>query len=691
MSPPTGVKGAGGSPNNPNKLSPSEERKAYLQSSEFFLDPSNSADPKHLQKKWDEDRDYRLKHTKITMVMDAFTRFMNRDARVSPARMKELIDAWKADPEFNSDPLNQVVLNNMHRILGRFESPDNAGPATQIRDSLPPLPKPPETAKPPTAASPGKEEKSDKGPPTGWRFNAVTTNFHFADDTFRIVPSYLTLGALPKEGFGQNQSSDVAISLGTEFSYKDFGFFVDGYYQDAKPLSSLNSSTATLGDPTYNAKFGQAGIRLGMVEYSDPLVGERGKGGHFSLFGRTRVGIGLGSSWCQSTTNPDAKCSDSNFQLSTFNDGDFLSFGYSGMELGVRFLPLTSYLNVGKNGLPESNRLPMEFFATYHINPPYTGGKVETPEDVLKKNQTVGDAQVTMTGLQLFANAIRFNGTYKTEAAYQEQRIISLGIDRTGSQYTLLNGGTMIGGLLSGWNQGAMAYRGQQQFRYGNTGQRIGLGVLFGAELTANIIGLAATPGLPSESEYLAGKTEGITNLQARAFRIGLPTIAARDGLMILGSVGAFGDLNKAIQGDTGHQIWYGSTHGGLFLGGLILVLTSGMGNGNGFFGRSVLGNQPPNTDRIEIVGSEYDYPAQDAQFHRLSIGSAALSYGLNGLIEWGFDKMKYDGLRGKEAEKKVKDMEKQGGKPDPAKPQVQVGVSTDGKTGFQLGLNGTF
>lgn len=689
MSPPNGVKGAGGSPNIP-AISPSEERKNYLQSSEFFIDPANPADPKHLQKKWEEDRDYRLSHVWLAKVMDAFTRYMHRDAKVTPAQLKELMDTWKADPEFSKDPLNQVVLNNMHRILGRFESPDNAGQALQLRQALPPLPKPPESAKPaPALVTAAAPDAKDSGPPPGWRFNAVTTNFHFLDDTFRIVPSYLTLGVIPKEGFGQNQSSDVAVSVGTEFSYKDFGFFVDAYYQDAKPLSVLNSASPTLGDPVYNAKFGQAGVRFGMVEYSDALAGERGKGGFFTLFGRTRVGIGLGSGWCQSTTNPDAKCSDSNFQLSTFNDGDFMSGGYGPMELGIRFLPLTSYLNVGKNGLPDSNRLPMEFFATYHVNAPYTGGKVETSEDVLKKNQNVSDAAVTMTGLQLFANSIRFNGARKTEAAYQEQRIISLAIDRSGSQYSLLNAGTMMGGVLTGWNEGSMAYRGQQQFRYGNTGQRIGLGVLFGAELTANIIGLAATPGLPSESEYLAGQTEGITNLQARAFRIGLPTIAARDGLMVLGSVGAFGDLNKAVQGDTGHQIWWGSTHGALVVGGLVMVLTSGIGNGNGFFGRSVLGNQPPNTNSIEIVGSDYDYPAQDGQFHRVSIGSAALSYGFNGLAELVFDKIKYDGLRGKEAEKKLEDLKK--GKPDPTKPTVQVNASTDGRTGFNLGLSGTF
>ncbi|HEX5034920.1 MAG TPA: hypothetical protein VFW62_10590, partial [bacterium] len=279
MSPPTGVKGAGGSPNIP-AISPSEERKSYLQSSEFFLDPSNTADPRHLQKKWEEDPEFRRGHPKLTILLEAFQRFMNRDARITPANLQEAVDAWKNDPEFSKDPLNKVVLANMHRILGRFEDPGNADQATKLRQTLPGLPKPPPEAAKPAATAAAvavKDEKKDSGPPPGWRFNAVTGNFHFVDDTFRIVPSILTLGVIPKEGFGQNQSSDVSIALGTEFSYKDFGFFIEGFYQDAKPLSVLNSASPTLGDPVYNAKFGQSGVRLGMVEYSDALAGERGK------------------------------------------------------------------------------------------------------------------------------------------------------------------------------------------------------------------------------------------------------------------------------------------------------------------------------------------------------------------------------------------------------------------------------
>ncbi|MCC7345739.1 MAG: hypothetical protein IT573_12445 [Deltaproteobacteria bacterium] len=693
MSPPNGVKpvGTGG---NPQPVDPKEERKSYLQTSEFFLDPSNTADPAHLQKKWTEDRDFRVKNYKLIGVLDLFARFMNRDSEVTPQKMKAAIDDWTSSPEFASDPVNKVVLGNMYRVLGSFQDPGNAAQAAKLRESLPPPPAAPAAADKKTdEKAKAPEAKPEREVPTGWRFNAVTTNFHFLDDTFRVLPSGYTLGVIPKEGFGQNQSSNFAISLGSEFSYKDFGFFAEGYYQDAKPLSALNSASPTLGDPTYNAKFGQAGVRFGMVEYSDTMrVGTRGKGWNIGLFGRNRVGIGLGAGWCSEITKPaeGAKCTDPNFQLSVFNDGDFLSGGYGPFEMGIRLLPLTTYLNFDSNGLPETNRLPIEFFASYHINPPYVGKESLTSEDVLAENHLVTDSQVTMSALMLAANGIRFNSLRKTEAAYQSQRIISLGLDRTGSQYSLLNAGTMIGGLLSGWNEGAMGYRLQQQFRYGNNGQRIGLGVLLGTELGINLIGLAATPGLPNESEYLSGQTEGITNLQARAFRLNLPMIATRDGLVLLGGLGAFGDLNKAVKDGGGQAAWWATTHGALALGGLVMVLTSGIGNGNGFFGRSILGNQPPNTDRLEVVGSDYDYPAQDGQFYRLSGGSAFLSYGINGLLEYGIDKIKYDTRKGTEAQKKLDDIEGKN-KKDPSKPEVKVNVSTDGRSNFQIGVGGTF
>ncbi len=690
MSPPNGVKPV--SPGGSTKVvDPKEERKTYLDQPEFFLDPSDK-DPAHFQKQWKDDRDFRVKNFKLINLMDLFTRFMNRDSSVSPQKMKETIDAWTGSPEFAADPVNKVVLANMYRILGKFEDPGNVDQAAKLRATLPP---------PPAVETPPAEVKGDGKPkediskvgtvaPTGWRFNAITFNTHFADDTFRVLPSGYTLGIIPKESFGQNQSSTFAFSAGTEFSFRDFGFFAEAYYNDAKPLGVLNSASPTLDDPKYNAKFGQAGVKFGMVEYSDSMrYGKRGQGFNIGLFGRNRVGIGLGSGWCSELTNPvnGAKCSGSNFQLSIVDDSDFFSMGYGPVELGVRLLPGTTYLNFGSNGLPDTNRLPIEFFANYHFNSPYVGGDPTSPEDFLTRKTTISDAQITMSALMVASDAVRANASRKTEAAYQEQRIVSLGVDRTDKQYGLLNAGTMIGGLISGWGEGSLAYRLAPQFRYGNNGQRIGLAAVLGTELGANLIGLAATPGLPSEADYKAGKTDGITNIQARAFRLNVPMILIRDGLTGLGAVGAFGDLNKAIKDGGGQTAWWLGAHGGLAVGGLVLVLTSGIGNGTGFFGKSILGNQPPNTNSIEIVGSDYDYPVQDGQYFRLAGGSALLSYGINGALQYFLDKGKYTSLKAKQYE----DPAGAAPKKDPSKPDVNVGINTDGRTKFQIGLSGTF
>jgi len=691
MSPPNGVKpvSAGG---NSKPVDPKEERKAYLKSSEFLVDPSDK-DPAHLQTKWESDSDYRVKNFKLINLMDLFTRFMNRDSDVTPQKMKAAIDSWTGSPEFAADPINKVVLANMYRILGKFEDPGNADQAAKLRATLPP---PPAVEAPPVEVKgdgKGKADESKVGTtaPTGWRFNAITFNTHFADDTMRVLPSGYTLGIIPQEGFGQNQSSTFAISAGTEFSFKDFGFFAEAYYNDAKPLGALNSASPTLGDPQYNAKFGQAGVKFGMVEYSDTMrYGKRGQGFNIGLLGRSRVGIGLGSGWCSDITNPvnGAKCSGSNFQLSIVDDTDFFSMGYGPVELGVRLLPGTTYLNFGNIGLPDTNRVPIEFFANYHFNSPYVGGDPQTPDDFLAGKTKVTDAQITMSALMVASDAVRANASRKTESAYQEQRIVSLGLDRSDKQYGTLNAGTMIGGLISGWGEGSLAYRLAPQFRYGNNGQRIGLGAVLGTELGINLIGLAATPGLPSQADYLAGKTDGITNLQARAFRLNVPVILVRDGLAGLGALGAFGDLSKAIKDGGGQTAWWVGAHGTLAVGGLVMILTSGIGNGTGFFGKSILGNQAPNTDHLEVVGSDYDYPAQNGQYYRLAMGSAFLSYGVNGALQYFLDLGKYNSLKTKQYEK---DKPGAGPSKDPTKPDINVGFNTDGRTKFQIGVNGTF
>jgi len=690
MSPPNGVAKTGADNSSAPKFSnPSDERKALLVPENFLVDSSNEKDPLHFVKQWNSDRDFRLNHNKVNDIIETLGKFIKRDSSVSPQKLDKMLSDWKADPSFDKDPVNAVVYGNIRRVMRQFQTADNAEQAGKVDKMLPP--------EPPPVVAPAKDEKKaatagGNPPPEGWSFNAISGSMHFLDDKLRILPSYYTAGIIPKEGFGQNQSSDFGFTLNTEFSYKDFGFFAGFYYNDAKPLSALTYATPTLGDPEYSANFGQAGVRLGMVEYGGPMfAGTPGKGFYGGLMGRREVGLSFGAGWCSSVAHPElgGKCKGTNFQLGAIDNSDILGIGYGPAYFGVRLLPSTAYINSSDNGLPLTNRLPLEFSLAYHINSPYIADKAQVKDDVLLANSTVTNAQVTLDGISLFTGWIRNNIARKTEAAYQSQRLISLGQGQAGdAQYSLLNTGTFLGGLITGFGEGSEAYRAQRELRYGNTGQRAVLGSLLGVELLTDIIGFAATPGLPSEADYKAGKTEGITNLQARAFRTTLPMVATRDGLIVLGAVGAFGDLNKSLQGDSFHSWYYPTIHGVLGVGGLVLALTSGNFTGNGFFGNSILGNQPPNAKSIEIVGSPYDYPAQNLQYYRLQAGGAALSYGLSGLLEWGLDKVSYTSLP------KDRPVDKTDGaakKPDPSKPPVSVNVSTDGRSNFNIGVSGQF
>ncbi|MFO1464759.1 MAG: hypothetical protein U1F66_13410 [bacterium] len=156
MSPPNGVKPVG-TGDVPKNVDPKEERSSYLKNSEFFLDPANASDPAHLQKKWESDRDYRVKNFKLINVLDLYIRFMNRDSEVSPQKLKTTIAEWAASPEFNQDPMNAVVLHNLHRILGKFQDPNNAQQAAKLKENLPADPTP-EPAK--KEAGAGKVEGS---------------------------------------------------------------------------------------------------------------------------------------------------------------------------------------------------------------------------------------------------------------------------------------------------------------------------------------------------------------------------------------------------------------------------------------------------------------------------------------------------------------------------------------------------
>ncbi len=661
-------------------LTPAEERQNLLKLENFLVDAAPSEDPHFYSKKWSSDREYRLGHQKIVDVVDALNRFMKRDADMSPAKLEGIFTGWISSADFSKDPLNFVVLKNLRRALRQFETADNAERASTVLTMLAPFEQSlglMETA---------KEQPAVSAPPTQWHLNTLTMRFHFLDDKFRSWPSGYTLGVIPKEGFGQNQSSDFALSLGAEFGVDDLNFFSEVYYNDAKPLGALNSSD--LDEPRYGATLGQAGFRLGLVEYGESYFGDRQSGPHGGVFGRKRVGLGVGLAWCQKITHPEAggSCTPPSLQLSAFNDSDLLSGGYGPFEMGIRLLPVTTYFNLGDSGLPDSNRLPIDFFLNYHLRTPNPGNAKQTPEDVLRDNERVTDSQVVLSALTLFTGWIANNQTRKTEAAYQTQRIVSLGLERDPKTYGLTNAGTFVGGISSGSSEGLTAYRVQREMRYGRNGHSLFLGSMLGLELGFNLIGVVATPGLPSREEYLNGEVDGISNLQARSFRLGLPATLTRDALIGLGAYGAFGDLNKSIQGDGFHKVYYPSVHGGMAVLGLALILTSGDGTGTGFLNESILGNQIPNTENLEIVGSRFDYPAQSRQFYQLETGAMALSYGVSGLLEWAKDKYQYNDLkanpRGKKA-KKTAGQAKSG--------ETRVGFSTDGHSHLNLSISGTF
>jgi len=220
MSPPKPVGSADPAKVNPPKFAtPSDERKALLVPENFLVDPSDKSDPLHFVKQWNSDRDFRLNHTKVNDVIETLTKFMKRDSSVSPQKIQKMLDDWKADPSFDKDPVNGVVYGNIRRVMRQFQVTDNAEQAGKVDAMLPPEPPPPaadcKDAKP---AAP----KDNNPVPTGWRFNAISGTFHAGDDTLRPLPSYYTVGIIPKEGFGQNQSSDFGFTLNTEFSYKDW-------------------------------------------------------------------------------------------------------------------------------------------------------------------------------------------------------------------------------------------------------------------------------------------------------------------------------------------------------------------------------------------------------------------------------------------------------------------------------------
>ena len=289
--------------------------------------------------------------------------------------------------------------------------------------------------------------------------------------------------------------------------------------------------------------------------------------------------------------------------------------------------------------------------------------------------------EIAFTGINLLGNAISANFRREQEAAYERTRVISLGMGASGAaQFGLLNVGSFFNGTLGGLSEGSMAYRLHLQLRHGDWLQRGLLMAMLGAEFATFGIGAAALPGDP-------GRDGSPGSISGQAFQLAWPTLLTRDALAALGAVGVLGDRNAAIRSPDifGH---FQAAHGLLAVGGLVLMLTSGDGSGNGFFGLSILGNTPPNSGSVTIEASSYDYPNQRLQYYRLETGAMLLTYGLTGILDWGFGRLSYLSMRDACREHPESCS---GGASAPAPSPVSVSLNTDGQSHVMATVSGTF
>lgn len=674
-----------GSPPEKPAVDPAVERQDTLSADKIITDP-----------RW-SDPTFRGNHLSLYKMVVALGKFMA--GKGTEEDLQKRIEEWKDSPEYSQDPaLSETVLKNIYAQLRKFQAEENIARAVKAREFLPEEPRDPEpeiVAEPePAPKTPEKKGSKDTYSP-GWQFGALTFDTHFADEALRPASSVYSLGVIPKQGFNQNLTSQFGWALGAQFNYNYLNFFSGIYQEDMTPTKSA-------------AHYNRMGLRLGLVEYGGFYGGKRGPGGgfHGGLVPRKRVGMELGAAWCTGIDYADltgVECPDSSFQLGVINQTDFLSAGYGPFELNVSLLPGKFYGFQGDAlDLPQLNRVPLELGATWHFNPPPVPGDPETPEEVV--NPKTKDAEVGMTAFTMLADGVSNHVRAKQEAAFELSRPLFFG-DR--SQFTLLNVGSTMSGIFNGWAEGSLGFRLSKNLRYGNKGQRIGLGVLMGVELGVNLIGVAATPGTPDNIQTFPGQTvppdadlsnnEALANLDGRAFRLRWPTVATRDGLALLGAVGAFGDRGKAIQGEGFHAWYYPTIHGALGVAGLAMVLTSGNGSGEGFFGQSILGNQPPPFnpgDTIELNDTDYNLTTQAGNYHQLQIGTAVLSYGVNGVLDYLSGVGSYNKLKACQDEPypgcKNYQEEKASGSDTAFVKDLRVGAKV-GQEGASLSLSGKF
>jgi hypothetical protein len=639
----------------------------FLNVDQLLLDPAHAADPHHYATQWREDQAFRLEHSTLYLALDALRAlFSGRRDSVSSGQTAILHD-FRTFAEAHPDSLEALALRNLRRALSGVHGEREA----RARSAL-------EVLGPPPAEAPVSEPPPRSSTRSGAELQAITGSVHFADAALRALPSYYTLGVLPREGLNQLQNADAGASLGAQFRIGDFNLFADGYF-----------GANIVPDGAPDTRYHRLALRVGFVEYGNALGGRRGENGFYGSFiigGRSRTGLGIGAGWCdriQAADGSTMPCNNSTFQLLAFNESDLASIGYGPFELGVRslFNNQALFVNTASTGLSSTNRVPLEFSLTWHLTSPQVADSAAVP------HPEATWPGVTFTGLRLFNNFWLNNYRRLQESSYEGLRIITLqGDTASRANYAQTNLGTFFNGVLGGLDESGMARRLQSGLRYGDTAQRIVLGSLMGLEMATLAIGAAAVPG---ERIDTATRTATI-DLQGQAFQLAWPTVLTRDALAVLGALGAFGDTDRVIR--NGIDAHFAIAHGVLTLGGLALILTSGDGSGNGFFNMSILGNNPPNTRVIEVAGSAYDYPNQRSQYIRLETGSMLLGYGISGFLDFALGHyLQYVPAQNRRLQD---ELNRRGGtapaSPDP-RPTARLGMQTDGQSRFMLTAEGTF
>lgn len=607
------------SPPNPVSLDhPSASSVRGLLSPEDLLcDPrfeqNGGDDPHHWSRSWQEDSSFRLSegNRSLFFALNTLRSYLSGSDEDLTETGRTRLTRWleMATGE-GAHPLDQTALRNLRQILAAVRGPAQAQ-AEQVLEIIgrPVASAPAEEPTPEegTEPEPAQDEGEGTPPPRqedSFQMQSMTLETHFADEFFRPLPGIVTLGVLPAEGLSQLQSSTAAFRLGAEARIGGLNFFARLFGGDARP------------DGNPEASFGQAGVIVGLYELANPTLGNRGDGFYFTLGGMSQAGIGVGVGWCTGIDHSEvsgAECpEDPTVQISTFGESDLFSLGIENFELGVRLMPSSASLNLGGEGLAEFDRDPIAFRLTYYFNPP------PRRPDQSPIRTGVSDEETAFTALSMANGYILNNFRRRQEAAFESSRPFFFG---NPDQFSLLNVGSAFNAILEGLDSGGLAYRLHWNLRHGNDAQRAVVGVLMGAEFLANVIGAAATSGEPGD-------------LQGGSFRLGWPMNLVRDGLAVGGALGLLGDRNEAILGEDGAREHFAIGHGLVGLAGLVLALTSGDFSGDGFFGWSIIGNQPPGEEEIALEESRFSLDDQRSQYIRMGAGLTALSYSLTGLVD---------------------------------------------------------